>query len=75
MSTAYKKFIKAAQFEDDQLGLGAHLKIADVAARAQMTMEEAQKHAEQMVREKLASFIPGEPGCLKLDYDAIKFAA
>ena len=75
MSAEYKKFIRAAQFEDDQLGLGEHLKIAAIAARARMTMEEAQRHAQKMVDDGLASFYPGEPGTLKLDYDAIKFAA
>lgn len=71
---AYQKFVAAAEFEDNQLGLGADLSIADVADRARVTPEEAQKHVDRMVREKLAERINRPPGRLKLDYDAIRFA-
>jgi len=74
MNQRYRLFIDAAEFEDNQLGLGTDLSLINVAARAKMPLEEAHQHASRMTREGLAFPIPKRPDHLKLDYDAIKFS-
>jgi hypothetical protein len=74
MSNGYRNFLKAAVFEDKQLGIGTNLKIADVAARGGLSLPEAQRHAERMVREGLAQLVPRQPGEMLIQRGTIEFA-
>lgn len=64
----------AAEHEDEQLGNGHFPDIVDIADRARMTIEEAQRHVDWLVREKLAGRTTQPKGHLHLHHDEIAFA-
>lgn len=72
--TSYQKFLRAALFEVQKPGLGFSPTVSAIAARAGMTVAEAQQHAEKMVRDGHARFPSWQPGGLLFSRQEITFA-